>query len=209
MIFFLIFLFFLFINCERLYIPPKPEHVPSNAQFIHRFQQWQYSDPSIELVWYKDGKLFKKIEKKNNVYHGKYEQYFSNGSKSQEGIYEDGYRVGTWYYYFPDGKIYLILNYKKEPVNSNFFSLNSYYGNENGMYKRFYQNGNLEEEGNYLAGIFHGKRIRYYKYGKKYFEIIYNNGLKNGLAKYYNSDGRIIREEHYHNDKLINLIQYN
>ncbi len=192
------------LSCKRLYYPPKPLGVYDKANYIHRFQQWQYSDDSIELIWYSDGSIHKKIEKKNHLYHGLYQVFFRNGQISQTGNYQEGYRVGKWYYYYPDGKIYLILTYEKEPYDETIFNINGYYGNENGEYIRYYSNNNVEEIGYYKAGKLHGKRIRFYKNGNKQFEILYKNGKKDGIAKYFDFQGNLKRTiEYRENNEII------
>jgi antitoxin component YwqK of YwqJK toxin-antitoxin module len=205
----LILFLIIIISCERFYIPPKPTNIKYKAQYNHRLRQWNYDDGKNEFIWFEDGKLFRYAEKSGNLYHGKFIQYFRNGNVSQEGVYDSGYRVGKWTYYFPNGGVYLIINYNKYPADKERFSLNSSFGNENGPYVRYYDNGQIEEKGFYYAGRFHHTRIHYYKNGKKQFEILYNQGKKNGIAKYYDDQERLIREEFYQNDILTKMIHYN
>ncbi len=197
-------IFILIFSCERLYVPPKPPNVNEKSIYIHRFQQWHYVDDSIELVWYNDGSLYKKIEKRKELYHGTYKVFFRNGQISQIGNYNEGYRVGKWFYYFPDGKIYLIVSYEKEPYNQEIFTINGSYGNENGEYIRYYSNGKIEEKGYYLAGNLHGKRIHFYKNGKKQFEITYKNGKKDGIAQYFDLSGNLKKIVEYKDNQIIN-----
>lgn len=199
----IIFIGLVVFSCNRLYIPPKPPNVSEKALYIHRLHQWYYSDDFLELVWYANGSLYKKIEKKNNVYHGLYQVYFRNGQISQMGKYEDGYRVGKWYYYFPNGNIYLLISYQKEPYDPTIFHINSSFGNENGQYIRYYIDNTIEEVGFYLAGKLHGKRTRYYKNGKKHFEIQYQNGNKQGIAKYYDYQGNLKKMIEYKENTVI------
>jgi len=206
--FLLLVLLIYFINCERLYVPPRPASVFKEASYNHRFRQWRYEDNQKEIIWFEDGKLFREAKKENQLYHGVYIQYFRNGSISQKGNYDQGYRVGEWVYYFPNGKIYLTIHYLKFPIDKNKFVLNGEFGNENGPYIRYYDNGQVEEMGTYYAGSFHQKRIRFYKNGKKQFEIFYNQGKKNGTAKFYDSEERLLSEEYYQNDLLEKLISY-
>lgn len=206
---FIIFVCLLILSCERFYVPPKPSGVYDKAIYIHRFQQWQYNDDSIELIWYNNGSLHRRAEKKNHLYHGLYQVFFRNGQISQTGNYQEGFRVGKWYYYFPDGKIYLILTYEKEPYDETIYSINGSYGNENGEYIRYYANNNIEEVGFYLAGKLHGKRTHFYKNGKKQFEILYKNGNKDGIAKYFDFEGNLKRTIEYKENNLISQKNFN
>ena len=52
---------------------------------------------------------------------------------------------------------------------------------ENKSFKKYYDNGKLIFEGDYLNG--NGKGKEYYKNGKLKFEGEYLNGTKNGKAK--------------------------
>ncbi len=202
-----IFLTIFFINfCKKWEEHPRPPSVFREAKYIKKIHIWEYKTEKEEILWYEDGKIYRKAEKNGELYHGKYEQYFKNGKISQEGIYENGYRTGIWKYYFFDGKIYLILEYKTSPVNEKIFYPNSIYGNENGNYKRFYPDGQLEEEGTYLAGKYHGKRIQYYRNGNIRMIGYYNQGIKKGEWIIFNSAKKVIRKEIYKNNQLIKII---
>ncbi|MFN3604448.1 MAG: toxin-antitoxin system YwqK family antitoxin [Leptonema sp. (in: bacteria)] len=188
-------------------VPPKPKSVLEGAVYKKKFKIWEYRSEHKELVWNQDGKLLREANLKNNLYDGEYLQFFENGRISEKGFYEEGYRLGKWYFYYPNGNLYLELEYKKEPVDVTLFRYNSSIGNENGQYKRYYPNGVLEEEGYYYAGKLHKKRIRYYLDKKIHFIGYYSYGKKENRWQYY-FNSKLIREEFYKEDNLIKILRY-
>lgn len=203
-----LYFFFVFLYCSRLIIPPKPDNVYDGAVYIRKLKIWEFKSEKIELLWTKEGEILKKANLKNALYNGEFVSYFENGTISEKGFYEDGFRVGKWYFYYPNGTIYLEIEYKKEPYDPNIFVLNSSFGNENGIYKRYYPDGTLEEEGYYFAGKFHQKRIRYYKNKKIHFISFYSYGKKEGTWKYFDTNQKLIREEIYQDDQLIQIKRF-
>lgn len=62
--------------------------------------------------------------------------FFDNGKLSVQGQYDEAVTMsGEWTYYYQNGKIKEIVNFKNNV--------------EDGAFKEFYENGNLKAEGNY------------------------------------------------------------
>lgn len=72
----------------------------------------------------------------------------------------------------------------------------------------------LIAEGYWNIEIFFGKYKEYYKTGKIKTEGVYKNGFKINIWKYYNDDGKLIKEEHYggeeqyEKEELLKTIHY-
>ncbi len=202
-----IFLLFFFLYCYRLEIPEKPQNVYKEASYNKKLKIWEYRTTTEEILWNTEGKMIHKAYRKNDLYEGEYISFFENGVISEKGIYKEGYRIGKWFFYFPNGNLYLEIEYNQQMVDSNLFTLNSSIGNEMGTYIRYYPDGRIEEEGFYFAGKLHLKRIRYYSDGSINFIGYYNLGKKENRWKFYYKK-KLIREEIYKNDQLIEMIRY-
>ena len=73
--------------------------------------------------------------------------------------------------------------------------------------KEYYDNGNIEFEGEYLDGKRNGKGKEYnYLYHFINFEGEYLNGKRNGKGKEYNKNGKLLFEGDYLNGKQWNGI---
>ncbi len=64
--------------------------------------------------------------------------------------------------------------------------------NQDGPFKRYYENGNLLEEGQMKDGQMEGTYRRYYDNGKLKLEIPYHNGSANGTVNQYYSNGQLM-----------------
>jgi antitoxin component YwqK of YwqJK toxin-antitoxin module len=71
----------------------------------------------------------------------------------------------------------------------------NYVANEReGLHKFFYENGTLEIEENYKAGSLHGMYKKYYLSGKINLEMNYANGVLTGLSKAWYENGQLKEE---------------
>ena len=71
----------------------------------------------------------------------------------------------------------------------------------NGKGKKYYKNGNIQYEGDFINGQFEGNGKYYYENGE-YFIGKYKNGLRNGKGIKYYKNGNILFEGEYINGKV-------
>ncbi len=153
-------------------------------------------------------KLIFEGEFKNGKKNGKAKEFDSyNGKVLFEGIYLNGKRNGK-------GKKY-------DYINGNLIFDGTYLnGEKNGKGKEYYNDGNLEYEGEFLNGfriegkgynrdgklIFelerNGKGKEYYIDGNLKFEGDFLNGEKNGKGKYYHRNGKIKLEGEFEDGEI-------
>ncbi|MDH5656236.1 MAG: hypothetical protein OEZ34_10030 [Spirochaetia bacterium] len=187
-------------NCSRLTEAPLPSGIPEGAKYLSK-GLWYYYGPNGELtLHYKNGALLGKGKIQNELKTGIWETYIADtGSTASLGSYQNGWRDGIWKYYDSEGRLYLLITYAPEPKR-NFF-ITKDYGNENGLYERYYPDGSLEERGSFYSGYFNGKITRYHPNGNIAVQGNYLLDLMDGKWIYYFPDGKIEREENYSKGK--------
>ncbi len=118
--------------------------------------------------------------------------YNEDGTIKWEKNYFAGAPEGKHVYYYPDGNIYKIETWKAGALN--------------GIKKEFFEgkNGNagkLKKEIGYKNGNFDGVYKTYFENGQIAIEQIFKEGQKDGLSSYYYDDGKLLYTENYKNGK--------
>lgn len=108
----------------------------------------------------------KDFDNYESVKHGKWTSYSQKDYKRiEEGEYKDGEKDGTWYVYWPGGKIpSVVTTYKK--------------GKLDGKMTEYDRRGNIVSETDYKDGLKHGKMKIYDKRGKVIQEMDFENGQR-------------------------------
>jgi len=185
--------------------PFKPEGVPDQAIYDRKTGLWSYTENNgIFRSFYSSGKIAESGSLKDGKREGIWKTFSDDENRiTCEGLYKNDRRDGTWSWFDGDGKLYQTIEYKEKPIRSfGFFYLRDY-GNENGKHKRFFPNGNIEEEGNYDGGYHSGNMTRYYKNGNIAITGRYEKDNKVDRWLYYYPEGSIEREENYSVDGLL------
>ena len=113
---------------------------------------------------------------------------------SKESQKPEGKLQGLHKYYFPDGSLYLEINYKDSLPH--------------GLAKRYYKSGQLLEEAEYRNGIQHGITKMYHENGKLSSITPYDSGRIHGVKKKYRRDGAPAYEAPYHyNEPCVGLTE--
>src|ERR1700754_3083014 len=94
---------------------------------------------------------------------------------------------GLHKFYYPDGKLYLEINYVDSLPH--------------GMFKQYFKSGILFEETEYRNGIRHGYSRKFHPNGRLSTETMYDSGRVHGISKKYRGDGQIAFEAPYYFDK--------
>ncbi len=117
------------------------------------------------------------------------EAYFTNGKKSAEMEFKNGYFENNYTLYHSNGNLAKQFSnkasevhgvYKEYAVDGSLLEEHNYnYGYLDGMSKYYYSNGKLRHEKHYLKGQLHGKETSYSESGQLLFEkIFFNNVLE-------------------------------
>ncbi len=124
------------------------------------------------------------------IKHGKETLYYLNGTMAQRAFYVEGKREGIFELFSQKG----ILIYQ------------AYYsaGQLHGLCRIFdVANGNIQSEMNFVNGVQEGQMNIYDTSGKLWYQLQYKQGKKEGIAKELDSNGKVVREVRYVNDKEI------
>ena len=100
---------------------------------------------------------------------------------------EEGKLQGLMKYYYPDGKLYLEVNYKDSIPH--------------GAMKVYYKTGQVQNESVYVNGVRHGTERTYYESGKLSTVTPYDSGRIHGVKKKFRRDGITAYEAPYYYDK--------
>lgn len=111
---------------------------------------------------------------------------FALGCTKEEQQKNEGKLQGLHKFYFPDGSIYLEINYKDSLPH--------------GVAKRYFKSGQLLEETEYRNGIQHGITKTYYENGILSSITPYDSGRIHGVKKKYRKDGTPAYEAPYYYD---------
>jgi len=183
-------------SCERLVSPPLPPGIPEGSK-KKRTGLWTYTSLAGEYsIYYETGSLLTRGRYVQGQKQGRWTTFTDNGKRiASTGNYLNDWRDGIWEYYDTDNNLYLIVNYAQSPKRDFFITKD--YGNENGVYKRYFPDGSLEELGYFKGGFNEGTIIRYYKNKKTALKGQYHKDLMDGQWVYYYPEGHIEREENY------------
>jgi antitoxin component YwqK of YwqJK toxin-antitoxin module len=141
-----------------------------------------------------DGKLKERYsyyldDKKHEVRNGSAEEFFPNGTKKGEIVWQDGKENGLVVYYYADGRKSYEANYKD--------------GKKNGYATVWYQTGQKQWQTVFRTGLTHGVWREWYPDGKKKFEANYSEGKLEGLATWWHDNGRIWQERSFQTGQLM------
>ena len=90
---------------------------------------------------------------------------------------------------YPDGSSSLVRGYDKHGALIKEIS--------------YYENGQIDYEGEFKEGKEHGKWTYYYKDGQKMYVEIYKNGFEEGKHYEWAPDGQLVKIEYYQQGRLV------
>ena len=165
----------------------------------------------FENRWYESGRLQTQFEYKNDTLSGKAKRWFYNGNLQSEDTYQRNKLNGISVIWNEKG--YKII--EKTYINDTL----------NGSYKEWHPNGNIKVEGFNKKGLYHAEWIYYdilgdivgkgsfdegrgvlkgfNQKGQIIREVSYQNNMKNGEEKHYDSSGNLEKIVIYKDDKII------
>lgn len=125
----------------------------------------------------------------NNVYTGRFIDYYYSGQKKGEGYLSNGKLNDQRQLYHANGQLAIQRNYANGVVN--------------GQEKEFYSDGSLSQQGKYINGKEEGVWESYYPNGQIKLRSNYKHGEVSDTATKYYSTGRIKEQVFIKNGKVI------
>lgn len=129
---------------------------------------------------YSDGKIHSMENFKEGKLNGEVKEFYPKGNLSQIAKFKNG-ELQEIKVFYESGQVKFEQRIKERK----------------GKYRAYYENGQLEEEGE----VFQGEEIGLWKYynqeGKLISEGLYKDGKKVGEWKFYNFDGKLLKIETY------------
>ncbi|MEC5158201.1 hypothetical protein [Chryseobacterium sp. MP_3.2] len=125
----------------------------------------------------------------NQIYTGKFIDYYYSGRIQGEGFLKNGNLNGLTKKYFQNGKVSLERNYVSSIPN--------------GLDKEYFKDGSLKHKGEFVNGKEDGIWEMYFPNGKLKQQTNFQNGKMIDESKTYYSNGKIARTEKIVNDKIL------
>jgi antitoxin component YwqK of YwqJK toxin-antitoxin module len=134
---------------------------------------------------------------KSSVADGAYTIFYDDAKTKvcQKGFMKGGHRVRSWAYYY-------------ENQNPQVEFLYDDAGNIINISKEYYETGNLKAETQYRDGKPNGMSVGFNEKGVKIFQCTFKDGVMDGKAFSFGSDGKPSKTETYSNGKLVELTQH-
>ena len=133
-------------------------------------------------------------KKNNRIKKVKYEEYYENGQKYSQTLFESGEVNGLMTFWYRNGQKKEEAMYKK--------------GVEFGAHSWWYKNGNLKSKGLFSNGLPNGLWIYWYESGQKSGEGFLKNGKQDGLVTEWHQNGKVAEERIYKTGKFLSKIEW-
>lgn len=188
------------------------------------------------LVFYPNQKLKIRCQYNNNMRHGLYELFDANGYYIQRGTFNNNLLCDTLYQYDEFGKLHTATPYstgKKCGTEKQYYATKGLlmceqmFKNDQpcGLYRRYYDSGELNYVGirdslgyqgkfialyqngdtlricHYTNGILNGDMVEYHENGNIKSKSTYINGARSGKSSSYFSNGSLAETGEYLNDR--------
>lgn len=162
--------------------------------------------------YYASGQIKNDGEYKNDALFGYWKVYWDNGKVQREGLYKDkGLREGEWKEYYRDGTPKATAVFKAGKYNGviNEYDIDgkiyikSVYATDKLKSKAYYDKSG-KEIASYNIGKGTTTVTEYHPNGEKAAEGDYYNGERDGVWKYYSSNGGwLTQKEHFEHGSLV------
>lgn len=167
-------------------VSERPVGIPKEAKYDKSRNVYYLDEPGRQRLYYENGRLYSDCGADDkNLPHGLCRTFARTEDRTvSEGKYEHGAKIGDWVWYFPDGKTYVVQKYGTRPKRPESIWLGEE-GNEEGPYKRFYQDGSVEIQGFYKDGQKSEFWQKYFRDGELEYSGYYSKGKKVRTWFYY------------------------
>jgi antitoxin component YwqK of YwqJK toxin-antitoxin module len=142
------------------------------------------------VQYYENGQKHIAYSLLNGKKHGNYKRWSAEGELTTRIEYDHGLYSGPYIFYL-NGNVYKLITYKVVEKEHRLISI------KEGKYELYYNNGELQEKGEYENDEKHGKWRTYYEDGSLKTKEEYEFGVKTGTYKFYDNKGVLRVNENY------------
>jgi antitoxin component YwqK of YwqJK toxin-antitoxin module len=146
------------------------------------------------------------------VNHGKFTEFYPDGTKFAEGTYENGVHNGTWSFWHKNGQLCKIVNFKQGLADGSWqvfrddgtlLSEKTYVNNaRSGLWKAYFEDGKtVKVEENFVNGLREGVSRAYFSNGRPQREVYFKAGQLDGLTTEWDESGRKVGEVNFKEGK--------
>jgi len=174
-------------------------------------EEGNWKENGLNGLWkyyYENGQLKCEGSLEDGKINGLWKYYHENGQLKQEGSYRIYNHLGGVYNYNLSHNIIFSSSNDKEVVEEKLIcflpTINPYYNRKShkyGLWKYYYENGQLIAEGNRKGSDRDGLWKYYYENGQLKAEGNWKGSNRDGLWKYYDKNGQLEKEWHWEDGK--------
>jgi antitoxin component YwqK of YwqJK toxin-antitoxin module len=177
-----------FIHIEGTYMNDKKNGI---------FKTFDKRGDLLTLEKYRDDRLV--VDSEESVILDLRNTYYPDGTVKSTGGYVDGMKEGTHRYYNKEGNIEAAEIYNRDEKTAE--GIINQKGDYQGLWKLYYETGELKAEGEFENSNRIGEWIIYHKNGEIEHRAKYVVGLPQGRWTWYFDNGTLRREEYYRRGK--------
>jgi len=185
----------------------KPESIVYSLKGESNFKTIVYNlHDSIKHVREFDketGSLVLEYTRINNKYHGVFCRYYPDGTMKSIITYDNEVPVGAFITFYPSGAMMSYYNYGYSERDKDIEQVI-----ERGEFEEDYPPYSVVEWARVYYKKLNGPYYYYYENGKTERIECYSENLSDGIWQYFDEEGKLIKEETYVNDELIDTLLY-
>ncbi|MCC6507936.1 MAG: hypothetical protein IT423_02435 [Pirellulaceae bacterium] len=134
----------------------------------------------------------------NYTNHGDYREYSDKGDLLVTGSYQLGQRTGVWAKFMQPGDAKLLTSYPFSKLRAPFTSTVEFEANEmNGVWVIADRDKRVACQIQLSHGVRHGTFTLFHPNGQTFMQAEYSQGVLNGMSFEKNTEGKLVREDHY------------
>lgn len=149
-----------------------------------------------QLSYSGTNKIITKDDVQVSVRDGEWKYYLANGMVSAVYNFKDGWKEGRSLEYYPEGKLRLDVEYKKDKRHGKVMN----WGLDGHLESQFTVYEEIEISGKKKTGVLDGDRLQYHPNGKLKSKESYQMGIKTGVWETFSEAGVIYSRMEYKDD---------
>lgn len=164
----------------KIFYDENYQIIENDTNYSYYSLTWAEGAITYTNLYFKNGTLKEKIQKKKNKRHGPYFRYTKYGQTEWEGQYKNGNKTGIWKEYHPDGSLFAKGRFQQNKAI--------------GIWKFYHENGQLSMKQRWKKNKQNGKEISYFSNGNLFSKGKNKANKRIGKWKWYHENGAVKSE---------------